>query len=788
MNPAFEAALRSWSFEPVPLFLLGLTALIYCRGWWQLHRQTPHRFPSWRLGAFLGGIGALFLAVASPLDAFAGLLLQVHMIQHLLLMMIAPPLLLLGAPYLPLLCGLPRRFVREALGPFLASPTLRRLGDRLTHPVVCGVAFVVASIVWHLPPLYEMALRSQPWHQIEHLCFLGAAVLFWWPVVQPWPSRPHWPRWTMIPYLLLADLQNTALAAFLSFYDRVLYPTYEMAPRLGNISALGDQAAAGAIMWVPGSLAFLVPAGLIMVQFLTARRGVRPTEFLGISPSALPETASLAIEVPPPHVGGYGGPRVFDLLRVPGIGVMLRWPPFRRVAQTVMFLLALLVAADGLFGPQLSPVNLAGVLPWNGWRGLVVITLLVAGNFFCMACPFMLVRDLGRRILPARWSWPRTLRSKWLAVALLASYLWAYEAFSLWDSPWWTAWIVVGYFAAALVIDGLFKGASFCKYVCPIGQFNFVQSLSSPLEVKVRESERCRTCTTHDCLRGNATQRGCELHLFQPRKAGNMDCTFCLDCIKACPHDNIGILAVVPAQDLSLDRHRSSVGRYAYRPDLAALVLLLTFGAFVNAAAMIAPVAQWQDTLVAGLGFQSALPVVSTLLVITLVIIPPALALLCGWITWRPAGVGAGAASRSSLISLACEFTMALAPLGLGMWAAHFIFHLPGGASSAGPAFQRAVMDAGLGWLAGAGWPSRATGLVPDWLPTLQLLLLDGGLLLSLYTAWRIARRLASEAAGAFRMFAPWGALSLGLYVFGFWILMQPMQMRGMVMSTVTLP
>ena len=119
--------------------------------------------------------------------------------------------------------------------------------------------------------------------------------------------------------------------------------------------------------------------------------------------------------------------------------------------------------------------------------------------------------------------------------------------FGLWDSPWWTAGIIGGYFAAAFVIDGLFRGASFCKYVCPIGQFHFVQSLVSPLEVRVRDTDVCRTCTSYDCIRGNAEQRGCELQLFQPKKGGNLDCTFCLDCVHACPHDNVGILAVRPA-------------------------------------------------------------------------------------------------------------------------------------------------------------------------------------------------------------------------------------------------
>ena len=115
-------------------------------------------------------------------------------------------------------------------------------------------------------------------------------------------------------------------------------------------------------------------------------------------------------------------------------------------------------------------------------------------------------------------------------------------------------------------IDGLFRGASFCKYVCPIGQFNFVQSLVSPLEVKVRDPDVCHSCRTKDCIRGRDGIPGCELDLFQPRKAGNLDCTFCLDCVHACPHDNIGILAVAPGRDLWHEPHRSGIGRLERAP------------------------------------------------------------------------------------------------------------------------------------------------------------------------------------------------------------------------------
>jgi ferredoxin len=438
-----------------------------------------------------------------------------------------------------------------------------------------------------------------------------------------------------------------------------------------------------------------------------------------------------------------------------------------------MFALALLVIADGLFGHQMSSMNLAGVLPWTHWRGLVVISLLVAGNFFCMACPFTLARDFGRRWLPARWRWPKRLRSKWLAVGLLAVYLWAYEAFSLWDSPWWTAWIVIGYFVASFLIDGLFQGASFCKYVCPIGQFNFVQSLVSPLEVKLRNPDVCGACTTYDCIRGADAQRGCELALFQPKKWGNMDCTFCLDCVHACPHQNVGIIATTPGSQLTHDRYRSALGRLSQRTDVAALVLLLVFGAFVNAAGMIGPVTALERTLQQRMGLESELPMLTVLFTLALLVAPLLLLASC-CVVWR------ATSGDKRWKELVCSFALTLAPLGFSMWAAHQTYHFLTGASVLIPVAQRAANDLGSSLLGQPNWASATTFLPLDWLPSLQVYLLDGGLLLTLYAAWRVALRLSSRVRGALKLLAPWGVLATLLYIAGVWIVFQPMEMRGM--------
>lgn len=333
------------------------------------------------------------------------------------------------------------------------------------------------------------------------------------------------------------------------------------------------------------------------------------------------------------------------------------------------------------------------------------------------------------------------LRSKWMAALLIALYLWAYEAFSLWDNAGLTAWIIVGYFLAAFIIDGLFRGASFCKYVCPIGQFNFINSLVSPYEVAVRDGKTCQSCSTYDCIRGNEKQRGCELYLFQPKKATNLDCTFCLDCIHACPHENIGLLPASPGAAIVRDSYLSSLGRLSKRRDIAALALVIVFGAFVNAFAMTAPFAAFESPLTVGI-----------LVLVGAVIIPGLFVLLPG---------------RARLYSLA------LVPLGAAMWAAHLVFHLATGLLTVVPVIQR-VLRAAPDWNLSAH-PAFAGSLAP-----VQIVILDAGLLLTLYISWRCGTGIGTRV----RSLLLWGVLATALYAAGVWILLQPMQMRGMMMMS----
>jgi putative membrane protein len=271
-SPTVADLFTDWEIPWIVTSELAVTALIYIRGFMRIRRTRPAQFPAWRAAAFLSGIAALFVAVASPLDTFSESLLFMHMAQHYVLMSIAPPLIVLGAPVVPLLRGLPRAAIR-LLRPLFVTRFFHAAGRFLTRPRVAWIAMNAAYIGWHMPRAYEFALSSENWHDFEHACFFFTNLMFWWPIIQPWPSRPLASRWVLIPYLVLADIVNTAVSAFLCFAGRLLYPSYGLIPRPFGLSALNDQAAAGAFMWVCGSVVYLVPAIAIVASLLTAGSG-----------------------------------------------------------------------------------------------------------------------------------------------------------------------------------------------------------------------------------------------------------------------------------------------------------------------------------------------------------------------------------------------------------------------------------------------------------------------------------------------------------------------------------
>jgi cytochrome c oxidase assembly factor CtaG len=223
--------------------------------------------PPWRAGVFAMGLGALWIAVAPPLRGMGHELVSIHMAQHILLGAIAPPLIWLGAPILPL--WLPRWFARRMRGttPRGALGPVRRF---VTHPLTAWLAATVTVIGWHVPAAFELAQRSELWHQIQNASFFTTGLLFWWPVIQPWPAAEQMPNETIPLYLFAATLPCDALSAFLVFCDRVVYRHDLVEHHHFGMTALADQQTAGAIMWVSITFIYLAPALLMTVHALSS--------------------------------------------------------------------------------------------------------------------------------------------------------------------------------------------------------------------------------------------------------------------------------------------------------------------------------------------------------------------------------------------------------------------------------------------------------------------------------------------------------------------------------------
>ncbi len=285
MDPVTRAVLLSWNWRLaviVPLLILGT---LYTVGWLRLRRRTAanrirpqrpsHRHPvtePWRLVSYLTGLFIIGISLLSPIDALGQQLFFMHMIQHLLLVMIAPPLLLIANPLPVLLWGLPtawRRSAGRGLSRLLHRDSTFRRGLRAaTGAGVIWLLWTVALIGWHDPAMYNAALYSELVHDLEHLSFFLASMLFWWVATGAGP-RIHKQFGTMgrIIFVLAAIPSSMALGVVLAFANEAFYTYYDAVPRLWGIDVVTDQRIGGVIMWIPGSMMFMVAALVLAAQY-----------------------------------------------------------------------------------------------------------------------------------------------------------------------------------------------------------------------------------------------------------------------------------------------------------------------------------------------------------------------------------------------------------------------------------------------------------------------------------------------------------------------------------------
>lgn len=279
------SVLADWTLEPTVIIGLAVVALLYGRGviYSRQHGQTT-RLHWWHVLVFYGGLLVIFIALESALDDYAEQLLWAHMIQHELLMMVAPLLLLLGMPTLPLWRAVPLSARRSSLQWLMQRRDTRRLvhmiGRVFSAPAVCWGIFIVIIYVWHLPALYDAALGNTTIHAFQHLCFIWAGLFFWSQVI-PWrPGRPRlsYPRRAV--YLIMGGLASNILDTVFMFSTGVIYPYYATLPREpGSLTVLEDQHIAGGIMSVSGTVIITVMIMVMIGLWLQA------TERLGDAPA-----------------------------------------------------------------------------------------------------------------------------------------------------------------------------------------------------------------------------------------------------------------------------------------------------------------------------------------------------------------------------------------------------------------------------------------------------------------------------------------------------------------------
>jgi putative membrane protein len=280
------AKLSLTQFSVHPSTVVGLAALgaLY---WWRARQgrdegQPPHGRAKPAL--FVVGLVTMFLALNGWIhDLSDSYLFSAHMVQHLLLALVVAPLLVMGTP---------GWMVRPAVGWRVVGPAIRWT----TNPLRCFAIFTGAVAAWHLPPLYNFAMAYHSVHIAQHLMFLGAAVLMWWPVLSPLPELPRLAYPMQMLYLFLLSIPMSIVSVYIAYADTVLYPAYATAPRIWGLSPMQDQLIGGLIMWIPGGLFFFAVISVIFFRWqqqdgddsaagaqVDAQRGAREADLAAVA-------------------------------------------------------------------------------------------------------------------------------------------------------------------------------------------------------------------------------------------------------------------------------------------------------------------------------------------------------------------------------------------------------------------------------------------------------------------------------------------------------------------------
>ncbi|MEE2880667.1 MAG: cytochrome c oxidase assembly protein [Chloroflexota bacterium] len=256
--------LLAWNTNPLPSLGLFLAAYIYING---LNRWShpSHPISQWQRISFFSGLIVIFLALQSPIDPLAEHQFSIHQVQHLLLRMIGPLLVLSGAPLTPMLRGAPPWFLQVVIKPIVRVSVSHQIYGFITNPVLTTLVFIATIYLWQIPAVHDMAVRSDLVHSGMHSTMLISGFMFWWLVIDPKPHRSRLHFALRILYLGLIVIPNTILGASITFSSHLLYEAYQEFPQPLGLSPLIDQQLGGLILWVVGDMMSILAAGIVMI-------------------------------------------------------------------------------------------------------------------------------------------------------------------------------------------------------------------------------------------------------------------------------------------------------------------------------------------------------------------------------------------------------------------------------------------------------------------------------------------------------------------------------------------
>jgi len=259
---SFEDLLRTWSFDPLIIGCLAISAAVYTMGLRALWRQsgTGHGINRWQAAAFAGGWLSMFVALVSPLHPWGEVLFSAHMTQHEILMLISAPLFVLGRPFIAAMWAVPADW-RKSTGHIINSASVRRTWAVATNALVAWAVHTAALWVWHIPALFQATLHSDAMHTLQHASFFLSALLFWWAII--YGKRGLASYGAGVLYLFTTSIQSGLLGVLLTLTGRVWYPEYSRYTASWGLTPLEDQQLGGLIMWVPAGIVYIA-AGLVM--------------------------------------------------------------------------------------------------------------------------------------------------------------------------------------------------------------------------------------------------------------------------------------------------------------------------------------------------------------------------------------------------------------------------------------------------------------------------------------------------------------------------------------------